>query len=147
MQRRTLLQFCAAAAALLALTPLRALAAVWNKPAFEAQKVDAALQGLGAAPGEASADIELVAPQVAENGAIVQIEVASRIPGTEAIAILVEKNPTPLVANFLFPEGTEPFVVTRIKMAETSELKAVVKAGDKYYSASRVVEVALGGCG
>lgn len=147
MKRRTLLRYGAAAAALLAMTPLRALAAIWNKPAFEAQKPDGALQGLGIASSEGSADIELVAPQVAENGAIVQIEVTSRIPGTEAIAILVEKNPTPLVANFMFANGAEPYVVTRIKMAETSELKAIIKAGGKYYSTTRMVEVALGGCG
>ena len=147
MKRRTLLQFGGAVTALLVLTPLRALAAVWNKPAFEAQKIDGALQGLGIVASSNSADIELIAPQVAENGAIVQIEVKSRIPGTEAIAILVEKNPTPLVANFMFSNGAEPYLVTRIKMAETSELKAIVKVGGNYYSASRKVEVALGGCG
>lgn len=146
MHRRTWLKTCAAALGLLAVLPLRALAAVWNKLAFEAQEVDGALQGLGVSAIEPSADIELVAPQLAENGAIIQIEVTSRIPGTEAIAIIAEKNPTPLIANFLFHEGTEPYVVTRIKMAETAELKAIVKAGDKYYQVSRTVEVAIGGC-
>lgn len=147
MQRRTLLKSSAALIAMLALMPLRALAAVWNKPAFEAPKVDGALQGLGISGEEPSGAIELIAPQMAENGAIVQIEVTSRIPDTEAIAILVEKNPTPLIANFMFANGAEPYVITRIKMAETSELKAIVKAGGKYYAASRQVEVALGGCG
>lgn len=144
MKRRTLLKCCAA---MLTLIPFRVLAAVWNKPAFESQKVDGALQGLGISVGENSPAIDLVAPQLAENGAIVQIEVSSRIPDTEAIAILVEKNPTPLIANFMFSNGAEPYVVTRIKMAETSELKAIVKAGGKYYSATRQVEVAVGGCG
>lgn len=105
-----------------------------------------ALECLHAAKVDASRDITLVAPDLAENGAIVQIEVESRIPGTEAIAILADKNPTPLIANFLFHPEAEPSVVVRIKLAETSELKAVVKAGDKYYSVSRKVEVSLGGC-
>lgn len=147
MDRRTWLQSCTALVALAALVPLRVLAAIWNKSAFEAQQIEGALQGLGAAAGESSPHIELVAPQLAENGAIVQVEVLSRIPDTEAIALLVEKNPTPLIANFMFSNGAEPYVVTRIKMAETSELKAVVKAGGRYYSASRQVEVAVGGCG
>lgn len=147
MNRRTLIKTCAAALTLAAMLPLRALAAAWNKPAFEARKLDGALQELGISSSENSSAIELIAPQMAENGAIVQIEVLSRIPDTEAIAILVEKNPTPLIANFMFSNGAEPYVVTRIKMAETSELKAIVKAGDKYYSASRMVEVAQGGCG
>lgn len=147
MTRRTLLQFGMAMTTLLLFAPLRALAAIWNKLAFEAERAEDALIELSATAIEPSSDIVLVAPQVAENGAVVQIEVNSRIPGTEAIAILVENNPTPLVANFLFFEGTEPYLVTRIKMAETSELKAVVKAGNKYYSASQLVEVAIGGCG
>jgi len=129
-------------------TPLRALAAVWNKPAFDSRDVEGALQGLGVGGSTGpSRDIVLTAPDMAENGAIVQIEVESRIPDTEAISILVEKNPTPLIANFVFSNGALPLLITRIKMAETSELKAIVKAGGKYYSVSRKVEVALGGCG
>lgn len=146
MRRRDLLKACTGALALAVLVPLRALAALWNAPAFEAASLDGALQGLGAGARADSSQIEIVAPQLAENGAIVQIEVLSRIPGTEAIAILAENNPTPLIANFLFSNGAEPYVITRIKMAETSPIKAVVKAGDKYYQASRLVEVSAGGC-
>lgn len=146
MQRRNFLRACAGALALAVMTPLRALAALWNGPAFEADSLDEALRELGVLARENSAQIELIAPQLAENGAIVQIEVLSRIPGTEAIAILAEKNPTPLIANFLFANGAEPYVITRIKMAETSLVKAVVKAGDKYYEASKLVEVSVGGC-
>jgi len=127
--------------------PLRALAAVWNKPAFDAQNVEGVLKGLNIRQAGQSRDIVLIAPDMAENGAIVQVEVESRIPGTEAIAILVDKNPTPLIANFMFSNGADPYVITRIKMAETSELKAIVKAGGQYYSVTKQVEVALGGCG
>jgi len=144
MQRRGFLKFAAAA---LALLPLRALAAIWNKPAFDSTATAGALQGLGIAGSTPSDAIDLVAPQLAENGAIVQIEVRSRVPDTDAIAILVEKNPTPLIANFMFSNGAEPYVITRIKMAESSDLTAIVRAGGKYYSTSRKVEVALGGCG
>lgn len=147
MHRRDLLKTCVALLALTAALPLRALAALWNRTAFESQKIDDALHGLGVSALESGGQIELVAPDMAENGAIVQIEVHSRIPDTDAIAVLVEKNPTPLIANFVFANGAEPSIVTRIKMAETSELKAIVKAGGKYYAASRKVEVALGGCG
>jgi sulfur-oxidizing protein SoxY len=146
MQRRSVLKACAALLALAVAAPLRALAAVWNAPAFEAKHLDGAQQGLGVSASEPSAQIELIAPQLAENGAVVQIEVLSRIPGTEAIAILVEKNPTPLIANFMFSHGAEPYVITRIKMAETSLLKAVVKAGGNYYEASKLVEVSDSGC-
>lgn len=147
MHRREWLKSCSAVLSLIALLPLQALAAIWNRKAFESDRVDGALEGLGVKAEEASPDIEIVAPQLAENGAIIQIEVTSRIPGTEAIAILAEKNPTPLIANFMFSNGAEPYVITRIKMAETADLKVIVKAGEQYFSASRRVEVALGGCG
>ena len=147
MNRREMLKSCAAALSLVLLVPLKAFAAAWNRKAVEADKVESAMEGLGIKSDEASPDIEIVAPQLAENGAIIQIEVTSRIPHTEAIAIIAEKNPTPLIANFLFSSDADPFVILRIKMAETADLKVVVKAGDQYFSASRRVEVAIGGCG
>ncbi|MES1988839.1 MAG: thiosulfate oxidation carrier protein SoxY, partial [Pseudomonadota bacterium] len=92
-------------------------------------------------------DIELIAPDRAENGAIVQIQVTSNIPNTEAITILVELNPTPLIANFIFANGALPFIVTRIKMADNSAIKVVVKAGNQYFTTSKEVEVLSNGCG
>ncbi len=147
MNRRDWLRAMVATGVLVLLAPLRALAAGWNKPAFEAHNVGDALKGLGISRVGPSRDIVLIAPDMAENGAIVQVEVESRIPGTESISILVEKNPTPLVANYLFSGGAEPYVITRIKMVESSELKIIVKAGDQFFSVAKQVEVALGGCG
>jgi sulfur-oxidizing protein SoxY len=146
MNRRALLKSALALFSLLAIMPLRVLAAVWNRPAFEATQMSQALQGLDARQIEMSSQITLTAPDFAENGAIVQIEVESHIPGTEAIAILAEKNPTPLIANFMLGPATRPRIILRIKLAESGELKAVVKAGNKYYATSRQVDVAIGGC-
>jgi sulfur-oxidizing protein SoxY len=147
VNRRQVLKACAVLMASAIAAPLRALASAWNKPAFDSKDVDGALQGLGVHHIGPSRDIILTAPDMAENGAIVQIEVESHIPNTEAISIMVDKNPTPLIANFVFSNGALPAIITRIKMAETSELKAIVKADGKYYSVGRKVEVALGGCG
>ena len=146
MQRRNFLQLLLGAAATLLLVPVSALAAVWNKAAFGSATVPGALQGLEIPSETPSADIEIIAPDRAENGAVVQVEVRSRIPNTEAIAILAEKNPTPLIANFMFSNGAEPFVITRIKMAETCDIQAIVKVGDQYFKASRRVEVSENGC-
>jgi sulfur-oxidizing protein SoxY len=146
MQRREFLKIFGGVGSLLLLVPIRALAAIWNKAAFESDNVQGALQGLDIPAEIPSTDIEIIAPERAENGAVVQVEVRSCIPNTEAIAILVEKNPTPLIANFMFSNGAEPFVITRIKMAETSDIQAIVKSGDKYYVAKRSVEVLENGC-
>jgi len=146
MQRRAFLQCLVGLSAMALLVPLRAVAAMWNRTAFESKDVKGALAGLEVPTEIPSEDIEIIAPERAENGAVVQVEVRSRIPGTEAIAILAEKNPTPLIANFMFSHGAEPFVIARIKMAETSHIQAIVKSGDQYYIAKRMVEVLENGC-
>jgi sulfur-oxidizing protein SoxY len=134
----------AAGAGLLA--PVRAFAA-WNKAAFDAKAVPALLQQLGAGTPIESADILIKAPEIAENGAVVPIEVFSKLPGTTSISVLVEKNPSPLISTFRFASGAEGFVSTRIKMGETSPVRAVVEAGGKFYTAAKEVKVTLGGCG
>ncbi|MEO8507797.1 MAG: thiosulfate oxidation carrier protein SoxY, partial [Betaproteobacteria bacterium] len=86
-------------------------------------------------------------PDIAENGAVVPVGVTSTIPKTESIAILVEKNPNMLVAMFDIPAGTEPSLSTRVKMGQSSNVYALVKADGKYYVASKEIKVTLGGCG
>jgi sulfur-oxidizing protein SoxY len=103
--------------------------------------------GGGGTPAQ-SKDIAFVAtPDIAENGAVVPIGIASAIPKTESIAILIEKNPSTLTANFDIPPGTDPTISTRVKMAQTSSVYALVKADGKYYVASKEIKVTLGGCG
>jgi len=128
------------------LAPINALAALWNKSAFEAAQLAEATKHLNIDAETLSQDIEIIAPERAENGAVVPVEVRSNIANTEAIAILVEKNPTPLIANFMFSNGAEPYVVTRIKMAETSEIKVIVKAGSQYFTQVKNVVGLESGC-
>ncbi len=147
MQRRDFLNVLVVSLGGSLLLPLRAIAVVWNKAAFEAIKLEEAEKILAVNGEVLSKDIQIIAPDKAENGAIVQLEVLSRIPNTEAIAIFVEKNPTALIGNFMFSNGALPQLVTRIKMAETSDIKIVVKAGEQYYTASKNVVVLENGCG
>jgi sulfur-oxidizing protein SoxY len=120
----------------------------WNKAAFEVKTLNDAVKAMGGAPPAESKDITITSPDIAENGAVVPFTIASRIPNTESIAILVEKNPNILAAKFDFPQGTEPWVNTRVKMGQTSNVFAVVKTSDgKFYYAPKEVKVTLGGCG
>ena len=75
------------------------------------------------------------------------VTVQTTLPKAEAIAILVEKNPNMLAASFDLPAGTEPLVGTRVKMGQTSNVYALVKADGKYYTAVKEIKVTLGGCG
>ena len=130
------------------LRPEDALAAEWNKAAFETNSMDATLKALGGSTPAQSKDIAFFqTPDIAENGAVVPIGITSNIPKTESIAILVEKNPNMLAAVFDVPAGTEPSLSTRIKMGQSSNVYALVKADGKYYVASKEIKVTLGGCG
>jgi len=142
LRRKTLL----AAAAALLLRPFAAHAA-WNKEAFGAKSAADALKTLGIASPAPSKDIVIEAPQIAENGAVVPIEITSNIPGTTSIAVVLEKNPFPLAAKFDFKEGALPYVKLNVKMAETADVRVVAAAGGRQYSATREVKVTIGGCG
>src|SRR5256885_202521 len=75
-------------------------AATWNKQGFEAKALNDAIKNLGAANLIDSKDIAITAPDIAENGAVVPVAVTSKIPNTQIISILAEKNPFPLAASF-----------------------------------------------
>ena len=152
-KRRDVLKLATAAGAVAAATIAglartgAAWAQSWNKPAFESKAVAEVLKSLGASGASESKDIVITAPDIAENGAVVPVEVTSRIPGTQAIAIIAEKNPFPLAAAVDLANGSEPYTYVRIKMGETSNVRAVVKAGGRYYTAFKEVKVTVGGCG
>ena len=113
---------------------------------FEARSLDELLDAMGAGIPGNSDSIQLAAPEIAENGAFVPVTITSNLPRTEQISILVEKNPNTLAANFILPEGTEGLITTRIKMGQTDNVIALVKAGGKFYRVSREVRVTVGGC-
>jgi sulfur-oxidizing protein SoxY len=128
--------------------PGSAWAAEWNKAAFDTKSLNDAVKAMGGANATESKDITITSPDIAENGAVVPFTIASKVPNTAAIAILVEKNPNILAANFDIPQGTEPWVNTRVKMGQTSNVIALVKTNDgKFHYASKEVKVTLGGCG
>lgn len=129
------------------LQPRTAHAARQMENAFQAKKLEEALQALGAANAAESGDVVLTAPDIAENGAVVPMEIESKLPNTEAIALFIEKNPNPLAAVFHLTPDALPRVKTRVKMGQSSDVVAVVKAGGKYYMTKKEVKVTLGGCG
>ncbi|MHB1052563.1 MAG: thiosulfate oxidation carrier protein SoxY [Thiobacillus sp.] len=128
------------------LKPTMALASA-PRSAYEAKNVGDVLKNMGATAPVDSKDITIKAPDIAENGAVVPVEVTSGIAGTSSIAIIAEKNASPLAADFDLMGGAQGFISTRIKMGQTSLIRAVVKAGGKTYTAAKEVKVTIGGCG
>jgi len=129
------------------LTP-GAVLANWPKEAFAAKDTDAALNDLlGTDATESSDKVKIKAPDIAENGAVVPVTVESDVSGAKSISIMAAGNSTPLIASFELGEDAVPFVSTRIKMAETADVIAVVKTDDGLLSAAKPVKVTIGGCG
>lgn len=155
MKRRTFLQGTLAGSALAVaagaglLTPTKVLAAAWPKDAFDAKKEADAVAALfgGGAATENSA-VKVTAPIQAENGSVVPVKVEAPLDGVEGIAVMVEKNPSPLATSVAMSGGAASgYYSTRIKMGATSKVTAYVKAGGKLHSGATTVKVTVGGCG
>ncbi len=123
------------------------MAEEWNKAAFDTKSLQDTVKAFGGAAAAESKEITITSPDIAENGAVVPVSVSSKLGKTESISILVEKNPNALAASFDVPAGTESFVSTRVKMGQTSNVYALVKADGKYFYATKEIKVTLGGCG
>lgn len=119
----------------------------WNKNAFDTKSVADTVKALGGTTAAISKDIVIVAPDIAENGAVVPVGVTTALANVQQIAILVEKNPNVLSGNFMIPAGTEAMVSTRVKMGQTSNVHALVKVDGKWLLATKEIKVTLGGCG
>jgi sulfur-oxidizing protein SoxY len=151
-QRRTFLKGSIAvsavgiAAAAGLLSPIRVLAA-WPADAFALRNHEASLKAITGTSDLPAGDIEISAPEIAENGAMVSVTIESGMPDVTEIALFVVKNGQPLAATFLLGAGAQPMISIRVKMAETSDVVAAVKSGGVWYGASREVKVTLGGCG
>ena len=125
----------------------RLLWAAESRPAFTATTIADALKALDASHPQESTAIAFKAPDIAENGAVVPLEIESKLPNTRMIAILVDKNPHVMSSSFTIADGTEPFIATRVKVAESALIHAVVKTDTGAFYTTKLVKVTLGGCG
>ena len=125
----------------------QAEAATWNKAAFEGKTLDDVLKSLGGSSADKSGAITINAPDIAENGAVVPVGVNSKIPNTDMVALLVDKNPNALAGAYQFMDGGVAEVNMRVKMGQSSDVFAIVRADGKFYMTKKEIKVTLGGCG
>lgn len=135
-------------AAISFLAPSVALSSGWPKEAFQATELSDAMQLLlgETSPTEQADRIRVEAPDLADDGAMVRVKVMTDLPDIDSLTIFSPKNPVPLIANFKFTSKVKGVIGTRIKMAATGDIVAVVKSGGKFYSGRKRVKVTLGGC-
>lgn len=151
--RRRLLQGSAASVLLPLLGggllyPVRASALEWHRTAFSAHTIGEALKAHGSATASETRDIVINAPEIAENGGKVDVEVIINLPQARSLALFADKNPMPLCAALDFLPPAVPYARVQLKLAESSRLRAVVRTSDgKTHVAFREIKVTLGGCG
>ncbi|MEK9776625.1 MAG: thiosulfate oxidation carrier protein SoxY [Quisquiliibacterium sp.] len=124
-----------------------AAAEEFNAQAFTAKSIADAMKALGASAPAVSRDVSIISPDIAENGAVVPVGVKSAIPNTQFIALMVEKNPFALAAAYDIHQGAQAEVNMRVKMGQSSDVYALVRADGKFYMAKKEIKVTLGGCG
>jgi sulfur-oxidizing protein SoxY len=122
--------------------------AAFNKVGFDAKSVQDAVKAYGGGNITESKDVTITGPDIAENGAVVPLGASTTLPGVKHMLVLVEKNPSALVAMFHVSDAVEANFSTRAKMGQSSDVYAVaIMADGKALFAKKEVKVTLGGCG
>ncbi len=124
-----------------------AAAQQFSADAFKAKSIADALKALGAASPADSKEVTIISPDIAENGAVVPVGIKSNLPKTDFMALLIEKNPFALTGAYDILPGAEAEVNMRVKMGQSSDVYAIVRADGKYYMTKKEIKVTLGGCG
>ena len=113
-----------------------------NKKAFDARSPKDVLAALNAATAAESKSIVLRVPDVAADGDQVEVQVASKIPKTELISLLVHGNAQRLALSVAILPGAEPALSTVLHLRKTSVVTVVVQADGKTFRVAREVKVA-----
>jgi len=139
--RRDFGALCAGAVAAAAFAGRPSLALAADNGAQAA--IDAFTGGAAVAEG----GVTIGAPEIAENGNTVPIEVSAA--NAAAIMLIATGNPNPGVATFEFSAlSGERAASTRIRLAKTQDVIAVARLEDGSFAmARRPIKVTIGGCG
>ena len=153
MNRRDVMKVGGGAAVYTALASMgffvanRAMANNWKKEWFETKSIADTLKAMGVATAPNSGDISITSPDIAENGAVVPVGVSSKLAKTQMAVVMVEKNPSMVAGFYEFSADAVPDVSMRVKMGQSSDVYALVKADGQFFMAKKEIKVTLGGCG
>lgn len=118
-----------------------------SKPkAWTATKVEEAMKEVFGTSATTEGGIELKAPDIAENGAVIPVDISTNLKATK-IAVFQDANPESTVAVFSIPENAVIDYGFRIKMAKTGTVTVVAEVDGKLNAVSKLIKVTIGGCG
>lgn len=127
---------------------LAATATTWPKDAFNTKSLKRAMTLADGADSATPGHVTIQAPDIAENGAVVPITIASELDNVVSLSLYTPDNPFALNSTYEFSDGAIPFTSTRIKLAKTQKVMAIARTADgKLYSATKQIKVTIGGCG
>lgn len=111
--------------------------------AAKARTVQEALTALGVPTPELGRKVLLEVPDLVLKNRKAMIKVSSQIPGTDWIAVLVEPREAPFIEAKDFSPGVDHSFSVQVDFARTSTVRAVVRAGGKYFQVKREVKVVV----
>lgn len=122
--------------------------ATQNAKAFNAKNLAEVVAAMGIQAPVESSEVSIQGPDIAENGAVVPLSVATSVASVKQMLVVVEKNPSALVALYHVSDSVEASFTTRAKMSQSSDVYAVAILNDgKVLYAKKEITVTLGGCG
>lgn len=118
-----------------------------TKPkAWTATKVDEAIKEIFGSSATTEGSINLSAPDIAENGAVIPVSFDSALKASK-VAVFQDANPESAVAVFTTTPDMVLDYAFRIKMAKTGTVTVIADVGGKLHSVSKEIKVTIGGCG
>lgn len=128
------------------LVPTRS-AASGDDRLFDATAAADVVGGLGVPPDDAPDAVALTIEDHVDNAGSVPVRIDGRAAGASRLALVVDRNPWPYIARFDFQPPAVPYVALRIRIAESTQVRAVARATDGAMRAvGRRVSVVGGGC-
>ena len=105
------------------------------------------LSALRASNPTLSNAIQIHAPDIAEDGASVFVNLHCALPQVDALVVFVDRNPQPLIAAFQIAPEVVPALSMRIKVGQTANVWVIARSAGQFYKAAKTVKVTAGGCG
>ncbi|MGA7982614.1 MAG: thiosulfate oxidation carrier complex protein SoxZ [Chromatiaceae bacterium] len=114
---------------------------------FAASPAEAIGAVLGTDQSTPDPAVQLGITDTVEMADMVPLSVTTTLDNVESITIVADKNPNPIIAYYRLDPQLQPYVATRVRLAESGDVHALVKSGGIVHRATKNVKVAISGCG
>ena len=120
------------------------LSNTWPRDIFDAIDLNDTLSRLGAIDALQS-EVTIIAPELVEDGSTVPLSISTTLQNMRSICILAEQNKHALVAKIDLSMPVNPPLMTRIRLARSSQVIVLIEADAHFCKATRYIKVVKGG--